>query len=194
MPATSGDNLRYPLLSDTPNVPRDLQYLADDVQAALNKRLGGGSAVAVQVESLPSITVPNGTNSFQVFTGEGTLGVAFVAAPSGRALVCNEARIQANVAGPVGDGIALGTEIRNGAVVGSGTVHRAAALDEAVQVGGPGTSDGGTAGFRLSVRLSTTFLVTTLTPGASYNIRWNVFNNTIADASMVRRRIVVIPI
>lgn len=35
MPATSPDNLRYPLSTDTPNVPRDLEFLATDVQAAL---------------------------------------------------------------------------------------------------------------------------------------------------------------
>lgn len=32
MPTTS-TGLRYPLLSDTPNVPRDIQYLAEDLDS-----------------------------------------------------------------------------------------------------------------------------------------------------------------
>jgi hypothetical protein len=66
MPATTPDNLRYPVDSDTPDVPRDIKNLADDVQAALtadrvafDKRYGVGFYIAGKFRSttVPPVTL-----------------------------------------------------------------------------------------------------------------------------------------
>lgn len=62
MPTTANRALRYPLATDTPDVPRDLGYLAADVDAQLaskrNYVLSVASASLANGASLGSIVIP----------------------------------------------------------------------------------------------------------------------------------------
>lgn len=51
MPQTTPDGLRYPSDLDTPDVPRDIKKLADDVQASLSAR--GPAPIIGPVASRP---------------------------------------------------------------------------------------------------------------------------------------------
>lgn len=81
MPTTPG-GLRYPASSDTPDVPRDIENLADDVESALGTKLNAadgiakaeltakGSILAASADSVPE-EIPIGTNG-QVLVADST--------------------------------------------------------------------------------------------------------------------------
>jgi hypothetical protein len=60
MPTTPG-GLRYPASSDTPNVPRDIQYLATDVETAL-----GTKSASSHVHNYVDVTLVNAAGDLLV--------------------------------------------------------------------------------------------------------------------------------
>lgn len=60
MPTTPG-GLRYPASSDTPNVPRDIEYLATDVETAL-----GDKAASSHVHNYVDVTLVNAAGDLLV--------------------------------------------------------------------------------------------------------------------------------
>lgn len=81
MPMTSPDGLRWPLHSDDPDVPRDIGYLAADVQVALGKKADTSSAIMSIVSdmSLLAKTFVGTTDSNGALRV--TFGVPFVSPP-----------------------------------------------------------------------------------------------------------------
>jgi hypothetical protein len=77
MPTTPG-GLRYPAASDTPNVPRDIQYLATDVESALSSKIGSADAIPRAIfDAKGDLLVGTGDNTFTRL-GAGTDGQALV--------------------------------------------------------------------------------------------------------------------
>ena len=62
--STTGKGFRYPQYSDSPDIPRDLEYLAEDVDSYLNAHPGPtGSAGATGATGNTGITGPTGADS-----------------------------------------------------------------------------------------------------------------------------------
>lgn len=123
------------------------------------------SAQPVSLVGVPSSGVAPGTSFIISLTAGGggpttggVHGVAFIAPPSGVVLVMGRAVGGNEAAGQYG---ILDFEVRSGAVVGSGGVIRAASDNAA---GGHQSATNGSLG-----TISTSELVTGLTPGAVYN-------------------------
>jgi hypothetical protein len=77
--ATTGKGFRYPQYSDTPDVPRDLSYLASDVDAYLTAHPGptgptgptgpsGPTGPTGATGSASTVTGPTGASGFDIFT------------------------------------------------------------------------------------------------------------------------------
>jgi hypothetical protein len=107
-----------------------------------------------------------------------TCGVAFTAAPSGKALVHFSARIDHSTAAP---GI-VSFEVREGSSIGSGTVVLAASDDRRLENHNTNQSMAGA-----------TVPVTGLTAGASYNARL-MHRTTSGTVTLENRRIIVEPV
>jgi len=78
MPTTPG-GLRYPAAADTPNVPRDLEYLATDVETALGGKPGSADIIPRAIfDAKGDIVVATGDGTFTRLP-VGTDGQAIVA-------------------------------------------------------------------------------------------------------------------
>lgn len=69
MPTTSPSNLRYPASTDTPNVPRDMGYLAADVETALATK-----ATTAHQHSGTDLTVVDAAGDLLVGSADNTVG------------------------------------------------------------------------------------------------------------------------
>jgi len=123
----------------------------------------------------------NGTTTSTTYTptltGATAAGVAFVAPTSGKVLITNNARMVNSAANETYCGFTL----RTGASVGSGTVVTAAADERSI-------IHVGTAIERQAVG----YLVTGLTPGASYNVQQE-FRVSAGTGTYAYRLIIVTP-
>lgn len=133
------------------------------------------------------LSTPSGTTTSLTFTaaltGVGVVGVGFIAPPSGIVAVFAKATLSNNTAGSYA---ILDFEIRQGAVVGSGTVVRAASENTA------GVHQSVTANGQSTVTASD--VITGLTPGAGYNIApmYHIAGGG-STASFNRRQVMVLP-
>ncbi len=189
MPTTSGDNLRYPLLSDTPNVPRDLQFLAEDVQAALNTAPRRGSAVSASFTTDAAVGIAGPTGGWVVPTADGSgVGLTFIAPPSGRVSVTVEGNIQT---GGQTQAHFLSYFMKTGATIGSGTTFLSP-IGARSAINGPNAALA--AGERSWAKSSQTSLITGLTAGSTYNVYFVSTNEESATLNVSFRRLTVIPI
>lgn len=126
----------------------------------------------------PSIVAATNTAAS---AGSTVVGVTFIAPNSGKVYVNVSGHLQCNTAAQTAY---LTYELRDGAVIGSGTVAVAVQSDYGVGIGGPGVTRAS-----LTRRMS----VTGLTPGNSYNARTMHFV-TGGNADYYRREILVEPV
>jgi len=135
---------------------------------------------------LDSIT----TASVQFFsissnTTNSTTYVALIPAPGGTFVAPGSGKVWIHIAAEVGQN-ASGTvswmsfEVREGAVLGSGTIVTAASDARAIAAGGPS-----------ECRPGRTCLVTGLTPGSTYNVRAMCRGNIANNARFSGRRVCV---
>jgi hypothetical protein len=77
MPTTPG-GLRYPASSDTPNVPRDIQFLAEDVESILTTKASSATTISSSIfDAKGDLLVGTADNAFTRL-GAGTDGQALV--------------------------------------------------------------------------------------------------------------------
>lgn len=107
-----------------------------------------------------SVTDVAGISSTSFVPGTPVVGTAFTAPPTGKVYITVSGHIEQNNASQF---IYLAFEVRNGAVVGSGTVFHAAVTDEGIGCG--------SAGGITRINGSNRYLLTGLTPGSSYNVQ-----------------------
>jgi hypothetical protein len=169
MGATGVYGLPYPELGDTPNVPSDIQDLAEEVEDEL-VRVDADIATIQAVVALfaTGATVQNfqspianftSTASYtETFTSSNTpAALTFVAPPSGKVLIHNRSWLDNSGASAR---TFISYVLRTGGTIGSGTVIQAADDDRAIH----GTGD-------LDIECGATFYVSGLTGGATYNVR-----------------------
>jgi hypothetical protein len=190
MGATGVYGLPYPELGEPPNVPSDIQDLAEEVEDEI-VRIDADIATVEAVTALfatgatvqdfqPAIANFTATSFTETFTGSNTpASKAFVAPQSGKVLV--HMRSWLDNTGATARTY-IGFVIRNGAVIGSGTVFLAASDDRAIH----NTS-------AEDIECGATFYVSGLTAGNSYNIR-NAGRVTSGTGESQNRELIVEPI
>lgn len=154
----------YPGVSDSPNGPVQVQDLAEAVEAQLAVTDAAVAALNVQVPEATSYATSTqntaGTTTSGAFTATLTGGTAcsltFVAPASGKVDIYNTSQTTNSGAATSICSFAL----REGGVVGSGTVVLAAGIPHAVYSTGTGAT-----------RATVLTEITGLTPGATYNVR-----------------------
>jgi len=135
------------------------------------------NAQPVQVSELTDQTPVTSTT---FIAGSPVCGTAFTAPATGKVYITVSGHLQGNNAGSY---CYLGFEVRNGAVVGSGTVVTAADQDVAVAAGQSAAAIARTGGSREA-------LITGLTPGASYNVQ--TMHKVIGTQGTVHARAVLV--
>ena len=165
----------------------EVQFLSGsvlDMAADSAHTLIGGTAVPVETESS---TNPTTTSTTYVQTAN-VVGVAFTAPPSGVVFVHVMGWIGSSST-TIGRRSYLTAEVRNGAVVGSGTVFDSAQDSQAAVHDCPSTA----AGTKYSYG-SVRYAVSNLTPGNIYNATTVIRSDNVADTSATfRRRVLVEP-
>jgi hypothetical protein len=199
---TTARGFRYPVAGDHTRLWEHYQALADDVNDEFDEDLTlGGDLVVPGTLRVSDAAMQPQTDSGDVdfavvsatFVDEGAsdrADIVFVAPPSGIVLVMAHfvlgLALSANAIRTVNGSI----EVREGAVVGSGTVVLSPSDNISVQARSAVSGD--TAG----VGATTHQLLTGLTPGASYNVRTMVRVSTVASTTAVDyyRSLTVIPL
>jgi hypothetical protein len=189
MPDTGSPyNLRYPALTDTPDVPRDVENLADDVHAEL-------AAIETDIykTSVENFTTANDTSTSGTYTPGTVHGVAFVAPPSGVVLIAFGGQLGSNsvVAPNTTPASRMSDYVRTGATVGSGTDVMTPLDDRSLAFFNYSTA----AGFKYSQVGDLVHRLAGLTPGASYNVT-TVFKDVTggSSAAVNDRRVTVVPL
>jgi hypothetical protein len=127
----------------------------------------------------------DGTNITSVSTTGATMGArggqgTFIAPPSGNVLIFTGGQLRSGVDGQYA---AIGYEVRAGAVIGSGTVVQAYSIDMAL--------------INFSVQsiraLGGPFLLSGLTPGATYNARQMIASGTTTASTFAWGRLTILP-
>lgn len=190
MPNTPVYGLPYPSLSEPPNGPAQFQDLAEAVELNLQATDANVATLALTTDKFStgtantSVQTTTGTTTSGSYTATFTGGTAgsmsFTAPQSGKILILNNAQLS-NSSGV--QTTLLSWELREGSVIGSGTVVTAASDDRALRV--EGTSN---------MQMGDSTLITGLTAGASYNVRQMIRGSGGTTASASRKRIIVIPV
>lgn len=176
MPSTPIYGLPYPSLSDSPNGPAQFQALAEAIETELDRIDDDISGVPITQTATAAGSVSTTSLTYVALSGDP--GLSFVAPSSGRVLVT----IGAAMDGTVSDTYStMGFQIRTGAVVGSGTIVRAANDDDVIAHQGLSDFAGGR-----------TTLVTGLTAATTYNVQslYKLLNGT-GTAFFARRNVIV---
>lgn len=159
MPSTPTYALRYPALSDDPNVPEDMKNLADDVEDALEQvdaKIAASATRSDREDVVGSITSTTYTGTMA--SGSAPPGIDFVAPPSGKVTILfgtagfNAANNDNKTAVRVG----------TGSTVGAGTEFYAATDSDMILYNARSTE---------AYRLTSFAEVTGLTPGNTYNVQ-----------------------
>jgi hypothetical protein len=125
MPSTPTYGLRYPALSNSPNVPQDIQNLAEDVEDEF-ERVDAKIATLAKTHARVDTPGDSAMSSYQsALTGSSVCGVAFVAPASGLVSI-HFATAGYNTAGGAGAENKTSIWIGEGAVVNSGAQVKAA--------------------------------------------------------------------
>lgn len=178
MAATPVYALRYATTSDQPHGPDQIKHLAEDVEA---KFVLVDAAAAAITALIPTHDIQNtsGTTTSTTYTatltGGTACGLAFVAPPSGRVFIHNTVYFfNAGV-----DFCFCTIRLKTGAVIGSGTDTIAASDAECVAT-------------HEVQRQTATRLVTSLTPGNSYNVQ-QLFRVTGNTGTFLNKNLTVQP-
>lgn len=188
MGATGVYGLPYPELGDVPNVPQDVQDLAEEVEDELvriDADVDGVQAVtalfatgAIQVSTQNTAGTTTATSYTATLSGGTTCSAVFVAPPSGAMLILHAGHSANSGAGSC----CTSYEVRTGGTVGSGTVFKAAADTDAIL--NPG-ADG--------LRTAMFDVVTGLTAGSTYNTRL-MFRATSGTGTFQSKKLLVAPL
>lgn len=155
----------YPALTDAPNGAAQIQALAEAVEADLAATDAAVAALDAEVKFGDGGTYPNSTQNTSgttssgtftnVLTGGTTCSLTFVAPVSGTVDIYNSGQVGNNTAG---QSSICAHEVRAGAVVGSGAVVQAAAIENGILAGS-------------TARFTVVTPVTGLVSGATYNVQ-----------------------
>lgn len=145
----------------------------------------GGNPQPVAVADATALTNVALTTTYAA--GSPVVGTAFVAPPTGKVYITVGGRIQCQTSANT---IYLSFEVRTGATVGSGTVVLATDAGRAVGAGANAT------GFTfIRAESSKRYLLTGLTPGASYNARTlHACQSTTATGDLFNRDLLIEPV
>lgn len=176
MPSTPIYGLPYPSLSDPPNGPAQFQALAEAVEAELDRIDDTISGVPITQSSSVTATVFTASTTYVALAGDP--GIAFTAPASGRVLISMGAALTGSAADTYS---MMGFQIRNGAVVGSGSVFLA--VNDNDVIANLGLSD---------LAASRVTLVSGLTATSSYNVQvlYKRLSGT-GNAFFARRNVIV---
>lgn len=182
MAATPTYAFRYPALSNAPNVPQDVQNLAEDVEAkivtvdAAVAALQNPADIGLNVEQLTSGTTSS-TSYTATLTGGTACGLAFTAPASGKVIILHNCRLSASTTAQ----LAYSTiRIRTGASIGSGTDVLAADDNYSVS-----TKDDFVEGKGRSK------MQTGLTAGVSYNVQ-QLYRSSSGAATFLGKELIVL--
>lgn len=181
MPNTPIYGLPYPSLGEPPDGPAQLEALAEAVEALIVpiKPVTDLFATGATVTNVQNTSGTTASASYvESLTGGTPCSLTFVAPPSGKVAVkntCNLVNSGANSA-------VMSFVIRAGGTIGSGAVVQAAD-DANANI----SSDGS------SVRATTETIISSLTPGATYNVR-QAFRSTAGTSTYASKRLTVSPI
>lgn len=179
MPQTPTYGLQYPAAGDAPNVPADMQALAEDVEAKFV--LVDAEIASVLPSTVASTQAATGTTTSTTFTATLTGGTAcsvvFTAPDSGKTLVLNNCECLNS-----GSGFSVCTiQVRTGAVVGSGTLVLTASDNEGIVNTATNSN-----------RSGTSRLLEGLTPGAQYNVQ-QLFRVQSGTGTFLRKHLIATP-
>jgi hypothetical protein len=187
---TTARGFRYPVAGDHTRLWEHYQALADDVNDEFDEdlTLGGDLVVpgtlrvsdaAMQVQT-DSGDVDFNAGASATFVDEGAsdrADIVFVAPPSGMVLILAHFVLGLAISASAIRTVNGSFEVREGAVVGSGTVVLSPSDNISVQARAAVSGD------TVGVGATTHQLLTGLTPGASYNVRTMVRVSATASVS-----------
>lgn len=196
MPSTTNYSFPYPSLAEDPNVPGDMQALAESMDAALSVTDASAATLAARVTALEaifgtagavavaatstSIATTTSVSYSESWTGGSPVGVEFVVPPSGKILVHNSSYVDNNGAS---GRTYFSWVLRTGSIVGSGTIVAGANDGWSLENFGVGDMTAGRS-----------TLVTGLTPGADYNVRQAMKQTGGTTAESQNRHLCVEPV
>lgn len=180
MPGTPAYNLRYPALSNTPNVPQDMQNLAEDVEDEVERVDAKFASLAAKNHRVDTQGTTGSTAYTGTLTGASVCGIDFVAPASGTVTIYF-ATAGFNTGGGAGAENKTSIRVGTGSVVGAGT-----------QVWAPNDTDMilhvGEAAYGFAGYAS----VPSLTPGVTYNVQLH-HKVSAGVGSWLYRRVKVFP-
>lgn len=186
MATTPVYGIPYPVAGDAPNGPTQMQALALEVEAELQRIDAAISAInGLDIAFAGSSTDEVGFTSSTFSPGATVVGTSFVAPASGKVIV----PFTGYITNTINTGATiLSFEMKTGGTIGSGTLTGPAANSDRAIICGKAVNSGAPS----LLSAGNTALYTGLTPGATYNVRM-MHAVDLGTGSIFYRQIMVIP-
>lgn len=164
MATTPVYGIPYPVLSDAPNGPSQIQATALEVETELVRIDAAIAALNGLDNAFAGTTTDENFASASFIPGTVVVGTTFVAPSSGKVIVHFSGYLVSDVNA---NAVLLSFEMKTGGTIGSGTLVGAAANSDRAIACGRAVNSGAVA----LLNAGNWALYTGLTPGATYNVR-----------------------